>query len=153
MFLKKLIFSLVLCLGGGMLAGLITETGIKEWYPHLVKPYGTPPKFIFPIVWTLLYTMMAIALTLLWSSPTVDKKRAFTFFGIQLFLNFIWSWLFFYLQKPGLALLDLVLLWVFILLTIQALWRHSRYASLLLVPYLAWVSYALYLNLFIWIYN
>lgn len=145
--------SLLLCLGGGWLTGLVTEHGVKNWYPHLLKPYGTPPDIVFPIVWTILYTLMAIALTLLLISPTAKKKIAYTLFGVQLFLNFIWSWLFFYLQRPDLALIDIVFLWFFICLTICFFWRHTRLGSLLLLPYLFWVTYAVYLNVYIWIYN
>lgn len=152
-FMQKLFPCLILCLGGGWLTGLVTQHGVKEWYPHLIKPYGTPPDIVFPIVWSILYTFMAIALALLWTSHTSGKKLAFLFFIIQLFLNFIWSWLFFYLQKPGLALLDIVLLWFTILMTIRFFWAHTRYGSYLLMPYLFWVTYAFYLNLFIWIYN
>lgn len=152
-FLVKFLLCLLLCLGGGWLTGFQTQTGVRDWYPHLTKPLGTPPDFVFPIVWTILYILMAISLTLLWTSRTVQKQTAFLFFGIQLFLNFIWSWIFFYLQRPGAALIDIVLLWIAISLTIYHFWRHTRYGSYLLLPYLAWVTYALYLNLFIWIYN
>lgn len=152
-FIPKFFLCLILCLGGGWLTGLITQHGVKEWYPHLIKPYGTPIDIIFPIVWSILYVFMAMALALLWISKTAEKKKASLSFAIQLFLNFIWSWLFFYLQQPALALIDLVLLWFFILLTIRFFWEHTRYGSYLLIPYLVWVSYAFYLNLFIWIYN
>jgi tryptophan-rich sensory protein len=151
--IKKLFACLLLCLGGGWFTGLLTQNGVKNWYPHLIKPQGTPPDIVFPIVWTVLYILMAISLTLLWTSRTAQKKGAFWLFGIQLFLNFIWSWLFFYLQRPGFALIDIILLWIAILLTIICFWRHTRYGSYLLLPYLAWVTYAFYLNLFIWINN
>ncbi len=149
----KFFWCLLLCLGGGWLTGLVTQEGIREWYPHLIKPPGTPPNFVFPVVWTILYTLMAISLTLLWMSPTNNKKWACFFFALQLVLNFIWSWLFFHLQSPGTALIDLSLLWVSILLTLLFFWRHTRLGSLLLIPYLLWVSYAFYLNLFIWYKN
>jgi benzodiazapine receptor len=152
-FIQKLFPCLILCLGGGWLTGLVTQHGVKEWYPHLIKPYGTPVDVVFPIVWSILYIAMAIALALLWTSHTTGKKVAFLFFTTQLILNFIWSWLFFYLQEPGLALVDVVLLWFSILLTISFFWPHTRYGSYLLLPYLVWVTYAFYLNLFIWIYN
>jgi len=152
-FTQKLFLCLLLCLGGGWLTGLITRHGVKAWYPHLIKAHGTPPDIIFPVVWSILYVLMAVALALLWTSKTSGKKIAFLFFFIQLFLNFIWSWLFFYKQMPGWALVDIVLLWLFIALTIRYFWQHTRYGSYLLLPYLAWVTYAFYLNLFIWIYN
>lgn len=151
--MKKLPLCLLLCLGGEWLAGLLNQNGIKEWYPHLTKPFGTPANIVFPIVWTVLYIFMAIALALLWESKTAQKGRAFLFFAIQLFLNFSWSVIFFYFQNPLLALVDLVLLWIFIFLTIRNFWRHTPLGASLLLPYLAWVTYAFYLNLFIWIYN
>lgn len=152
-FIKIFSVSLVLCLGGGWLTGLLTQHGVKNWYPHLVKAPGTPPDIVFPIVWTILYFFMALALTLLWKSPTNRKKAAFWLFGAQLTFNFIWSWLFFYLQRPDIALIDIVLLWISLFLTIGSFWRHTRYGSYLLVPYLAWVTYAFYLNLFIFLNN
>lgn len=132
--------------------GLITRHGVKEWYPLLAKPPGTPPDILFPIVWTILYIFMAIALALLWSSNTQNKKAAYLFFGLQLFLNFIWSWLFFYMQTPALALIDIILLWLLIAFTIKLIWRHTELGSYLLIPYFIWVTYAVYLNLFIWAY-
>jgi tryptophan-rich sensory protein len=152
-YIGKAFLCLLLCLGGGWVTGLLTQYGIQEWYPNLIKPYATPPNIAFPIVWTLLYVFMATALFLFWISKTTNKKKAFVVFMIQLLLNFSWSWLFFYLQQPGLALFDSILLWFFIFLTIRCFWRHTRYGSYLLIPYLVWVTYALYLNAFIWIFN
>lgn len=152
-FIERLFLCLLLCLGGGWTTGLLTQHGITDWYPHLIKPYGTPPNVVFPIVWTILYIFMAFALALLWTSKTAKKKKAFLLFAIQLLLNFSWSWLFFYLQQPGLALVDITLLWLSIFFTIRCFWRHTRYGSYLLILYLAWVTYACYLNLFIWMYN
>lgn len=152
-FLKIFIPSLIVCVGGGWLTGLMTQHGIKEWYPHLIKSAGTPPDMLFPIVWTILYFFMAISFTLLYLSDSPNKKKAFLFFGIQLFLNFIWSWLFFYLESPGLALIDILLLWFFIFLTIRSFSKHTKSGAYLLYPYLLWVSYALYLNLFIQLHN
>jgi translocator protein len=152
-WLEKFLPCLLLCLGGGWLTGLLTEHGVKHWYPHLIKPSGTPPDIVFPVVWTILYTLMAISLTLLWTSKSPQKKTALLFFGIQLFLNFIWSWLFFYLQHPGFALIDIFMLWFFIFMTIVSFWRHTILGSYLLMPYLVWVTYAAYLNFFIWLYN
>lgn len=152
-FYVTLLFCILLCVGGGWLTGLITESGVRDWYPHLIKSSKTPPDFFFPIVWTILYTLMAIALALLIHSGSQSKERAYLFFLIQLFLNFIWSGIFFYLHSPGFALIDLTCLWIFVVLTIGAFWRHTRLGSYLLVPYLFWISYAYYLNYFIWVNN
>lgn len=150
---NKLLLCVLLCLGGGWLNGLPTEYSVATWYPTLVKPSWTPPNFAFPIAWTILYLLMAVSLWLVWTSPTADKKAAYTAFAIQLFLNFIWSWLFFYLENPILGLMDCTALWIAIVITIACFWRHSRLAGSLLIPYLVWVSYAWCLNLFIWTHN
>lgn len=149
----KFFLSLLLCLGGGWLTGLATREGVDGWYSQLIKPPGTPPNFVFPIVWTILYTLMAFSLALLWNAPQGKKGTAFFLFSLQLFLNFNWSWLFFALKSPGIALVDLTLLWVSILLTIFAFWRFTPLGSLLLIPYFAWVTYAFYLNFYIWFFS
>jgi tryptophan-rich sensory protein len=146
----RFLLSLLLCVGGGWLTGLATEEGVKEWYPGLTKPYGTPPDIVFPIVWTILYTLMAVSLTLLWSSKTTGKGTAYLFFFAQLFLNFIWSWIFFANRAPGLALVDLSLLWIAVLGTVFELRRHTPLGAYLLIPYLLWITYAGYLNFSIW---
>jgi len=152
-FYKKLFVSLVLCVGGGWLFGLVTRNSINSWYRHLVLPPGNPPNFIFPIVWTILYVLMAVSFTLFWSSDTANKKLPSTFFALQLIFNFSWSLIFFGMQSLGLALIDLVLLWGSILATIVTFKKHTRLGACLLIPYLAWVSYAFYLNLYIWLNN
>ncbi|MGZ3633355.1 MAG: TspO/MBR family protein [Parachlamydiaceae bacterium] len=152
-FYKRLILSLLLCVGGGWLSGLITRQGICDWYHHLNKPIGTPPEFVFPIVWTLLYILMAIAVTFVWSSESSNKRVAIFFFILQLALNFSWSFIFFGLRSPGLAIIDLFLLWNAILGTLFTFKEHSSIGCFLLLPYFAWVSYAIYLNVFIWVMN
>lgn len=152
-FYKKLFLSFILCVGGGWLSGLVTRQGINDWYIHLIQPPGTPPNSVFPIVWTLLYSLMAISLALLWNSPAHNKKIPALFFAMQLFLNFSWSWFFFGLRSPGIALIDLILLWFCIAGTIISLKKISPAASYLLLPYLVWVTYAMYLNAYIWIHN
>lgn len=149
----KLLISLLICVGGGWLTGFATQSGVKEWYPTLIKSPLTPPDYVFPLAWTILYCMMAVALTLVWESPTQRKEWAFLLFGCQLFFNFVWSWLFFHLHLIDLAFLDIILLWIMVFATMIAFERHSKLAMLLLIPYLAWVSFAFYLNLYIWIYN
>ncbi|MDP1880157.1 MAG: TspO/MBR family protein [Parachlamydiaceae bacterium] len=150
---KRLILCLLLCVGGGWLSGLVTQQGIEGWYIHLNHPAGTPPNIVFPIVWTFLYTLMAIALYLFWSSQTSNKKMAAFFFALQLILNFSWSWIFFGLRKPELAFVNIIFLWAAIFATILLFKRHTSLGAFLLIPYLVWVSYAVYLNLFIWILN
>lgn len=126
--------------------------GPGEWYASLDKSPLTPPGFVFPIVWTALYFMMGIALWQFWESDAPgDAKRVGTaLFAVQLVLNGMWSYLFFGLQRPDLALLDIVLLWTAIAASIVAFARYRRSAALLLAPYLAWVTFATYLNFEIW---
>lgn len=149
----KLAICLLVCLVVAWFEGIATEDGVRVWYKTLVKPTGTPPNWVFPVVWTVLYTMIAISWWLVWIAPTKNKSFAYWAFGIQLFLNFLWSWLFFYYQRPSIALADIVVLWLAIATTIYAFWRHSKLAACMLIPYLIWVAYAARLNLLIWLNN
>ncbi|CAF23912.1 MULTISPECIES: TspO/MBR family protein [Candidatus Protochlamydia] len=149
----KLVICLLICVGGGWACGWITSSSVHQWYPTLIKSSLTPPNIVFPIVWTFLYVFMAIALYLIWISPTKNKKPAFFIFGVQLICNFLWSWIFFYLQLPFIALLNLMILWGLVLNTINVFYQHSKLASQLLWPYWIWISFAWYLNAFIVFYN
>lgn len=117
------------------------------------KPWFYPPEILFPVVWTLLFTLLGISLFLIWQQGIQrrDVKRAFAVFGLQFALNLIWTPAFFGLQRPDLGLLVIALLWIAIVATIVAFDRVSRLAAALLVPYLAWVSFALALNYAIWV--
>lgn len=115
-----------------------------SWYAALDKPPGTPPDWVFAPVWTTLFVLMAIALWLWWRARAAPL--VFAFFSLQLVLNVLWSALFFGLQRPGLALFEMLLLAVAIAATMGAGRRDAPLASMLLVPYLAWVLYAFYLN-------
>jgi tryptophan-rich sensory protein len=118
-----------------------------QWYAELEKPPFNPPGWVFPPVWTLLYAMMAIAAWLVWLRAGWRRGGvALGAFAVQLLLNGLWSWLFFGLHRPLLALIDLALLWITIGVTIVLFSRHHRAAALLLVPYLAWVTFAGVLN-------
>jgi translocator protein len=149
----RLCFCLILCVGGGWLSGLFTKHGLTEWYPGIVKSPLTPPDLVFPLTWTFLYVLMALSLYLVLSKPQKNKKWALSFFALQLFFNFAWSYIFFYLENPGVGLIDIACLWIAILVTLILFLRVSKLASYLLIPYLAWVSFAFYLNYFIWINN
>lgn len=155
MDLPILVLSIIIPLLAGGLGSLATAPAIPVWYRSLTKPSWTPPSWLFGPVWTLLFVLMGIALFLVWrkgwSSPGVTVALAV--FGIQLVLNVLWSVLFFGLRQPGWALLDICLLWVFILLTLLQFIRQVTAAGVLLVPYLAWVSFALALNVAIWRLN
>lgn len=127
--IKKFLASLILCVGGGWLTGLVTTASVKQWYPHLIKSPLTPPDIVFPIVWTILYFLMALSLTIVWNSHSTQKAKALLVFCLQLALNFIWSLLFFYLKSPDFALCDILLLWMCLAYTVVLFWKVSKVAA------------------------
>ena len=144
----RLIISLAIPLLVGFLGSLFTNPAIKDgWYETLAKPAFVPPNWIFPVVWTILFVLMGIALYLVWQKVTRSSKRlAYFLFATQLILNVCWSLLFFYLQRPSWALLEIIILWFVILFTLIVFKKIDRRAGWLLWPYLLWVSFAIYLN-------
>lgn len=163
-------FKLIIAVGISELAGIIgsffTISAIPTWYAELMKPALNPPAWVFGPVWTTLYALMGIAVFLVYikDEKTVlsevegrrlkrKKRVALTLFGVQLFLNAIWSIIFFGFQSPDWALVDIVALWLAIVWTIIVFYKISKPAAYLLVPYLFWVSFASYLNYSIWILN
>jgi translocator protein len=125
-----------------------------EWYAHLQKPAWTPPGYLFGPVWTVLYALMGTAAWLIWIRFGLAGARiALTLFILQLILNAMWSWIFFGLHNPGMAFFEILLLWVAILATVIAFWHKRIDAGALLLPYLAWVSFAAVLNYAIWRLN
>lgn len=136
------------------LGALLTAPSVPGWYNTLEKPSWTPPNYLFGPVWTILYIFIAIAGWLAWrkSGPDIDVLT-FGLYLFQLVLNTLWSGFFFALQNPGLAFLEIVVLWLVILGTLVRFTALSRTAALLFVPYLIWVTYALALNLAIWRMN
>lgn len=155
---KKLWISFIififLCFAVEIIGSVWTKETVSTWYPTLVKPVWTPPDWIFGPVWFCLYITIAVAGYLIYQTPQSHKRSvALIFYGFQLALNFIWSFLFFSLQNPTLGLIDIILLCLFISLTIIKAWPVSPLASLILVPYLLWVLYATSLNAGIWLLN
>lgn len=147
---------LLLSLAAGALGGLWTAPATQPggWYSQIEKPSWTPPSWLFGPVWTALYVAMGVAAWLVWRRGGWEANRgALTLFFVQLVLNAAWSGLFFGLESPGLAMAEIVLLWMFILATLLAFWRVSRVAGLLLVPYLLWVTFASALNFAVWRLN
>lgn len=152
LWLKILCCILVAELLGG-LGGYVTATSIGDWYASLQRPPGTPPNTVFGPVWSLLYAAMASAFALVWHrAPTSpSKRRAQSLFAVQLLLNLAWTPVFFGLHAITAALGILVALVVVLILTLRAYSKLDRLAAGLLVPYLAWVVYASYLNAgFLW---
>ncbi|MBI3070147.1 MAG: tryptophan-rich sensory protein [Candidatus Levybacteria bacterium] len=151
--LPKLILSIGLCLGAGIAGSFFTISSIPTWYATLNKPILSPPNWVFGPVWTTLYIMMGVALYLVWTSKSKVKQNALNLFFVQLGLNALWSIIFFGLHSPFLALLAIVALWLLIVLTMRAFFGINKTSGWLLVPYLAWVSFATYLNYSIWALN
>lgn len=153
--ISKLIASIILCLLAGIIGSIFTASSIENWYVLLEKPAFNPPAWIFSPVWTILYILMGISLYLVWVKglqyPGV--KPAISIFLIQLVFNTLWSILFFGLKNPFYAFIEIIFLWIAIILTVLQFSRVSKTASYLLLPYLLWVSFAMFLNYNIWILN
>lgn len=148
------IVAVVGCELAGGIGALFTTPSIPTWYAGLVKPALNPPAWVFGPVWTLLYAMMGVALFLVWrSARSKGKGMAYAFFGVQLALNTLWSIIFFGWHMTGAAFAEIMFLWLAIVATIISFHRISRTATLLLVPYLLWVSFAAYLNFSLWQLN
>ncbi|MDX1644947.1 MAG: TspO/MBR family protein [Thermoanaerobaculia bacterium] len=139
----------------GFLSGSATARGVGTWYRELAKPAWTPPDWLFGPVWTILYVLMGVAAYLAWSRGPAgrERRRAMGLFAAQLALNGLWSVLFFGLQSPGLALVEILLLLVLIGATARAFYQRSLLAGRLFVPYSIWVGFAAMLNFAIWQMN
>lgn len=149
-----LIFWIGLCLAAAGIGSALTVPSIPVWYQTLAKPSWTPPSWLFAPVWTALYSMMGTAAWLVWRPRGwTGASLALGLFVSQLALNVAWSGLFFKLRMPGLAFVEIVVLWLAIAATIWSFARHSVPAAWLLAPYLAWVTFATALNLSIWRMN
>ncbi len=134
------------------LGGVFISLG--EWYARLHKPTWNPPAWVFGPAWTLLYVMMGVAAWLIWrEGGWRERRRPLILFLIQWFLNALWTPLFFGLHQPGLAFAEMVLLWLMVALTVFVFWQIRRSAGLLLLPYLAWITFAAVLNFTIWRMN
>ena len=149
-----LVVALAACYGAAAAGGLVTAGAVQDWYPTLAKPSWNPPAWVFGPVWTGLYGMMAVAVWLVWRERR-DKPVGgpIVLFAVQLAFNAAWTPLFFGLRRPGLALVDIALLWVALAMTVPLFMRRRVLAGLLLVPYLLWVSFAAALNFAIWRLN
>jgi len=154
-YVKILIF-VVTCLAVDYLSSIVTRSSVATWYPTLVKPSFNPPNWAFPVAWTTLFIFMGIAAGLVWNKIEIKKgevQNALLFFFIQLVLNALWSFLFFGLKNPMLALIEIILLWLMIYETYMKFNKIDKTAGYLFVPYLLWVSFAIILNGNIWWLN
>lgn len=150
----SLAISLTLCFAAGGLGSIATSAKIPRWYAALEKPSWGPPNWIFGPVWSTLYALMAVAAWMVWTRREQPGARAaLTLFGVQLVLNTLWSFVFFGAEAPGLAMAEIVVLWLAIAATIWTFRGISPTAAWMLTPYLAWVSFASCLNFAIWRLN
>jgi len=143
-----------ICFGAASVGQWFTASSVKTWYPGLLKPAGTPSSWVFGPVWSALYLLMGTAAWLVWQERHAhDVLLPLVLFFCQLVLNAFWSFIFFGLQRPDLALVEILMLLLAIMLTTISFSTHSRYAFWLMTPYIGWVGYATYLNLGIWRLN
>ena len=151
----KLVCSVSLCLLTGFVGSFSTMNSVTSWYADLSRPSFTPPDWTFGVVWPILYIMMGISVFMI-CNRGLDKREvkiALGFFLLQLVLNGLWTPIFFGLHMIAFALVEIILLWVTILMTILTFSKISKLASLLLLPYILWVSFAVALNAAFWILN
>jgi tryptophan-rich sensory protein len=152
--LKNYVFWITVTVFVGFIAGLITRQGTKLYNETVVKPPLSPPAIVFPIVWTVLYALMGYcAARVSLAFPSKNRKNAIYVYSLQLVFNFFWSLIFFNAEAFLFAFIWLVILWGIILATILIFRRVDRLAGNLLIPYLIWVTFALYLNFGVFLMN
>jgi translocator protein len=142
---KKFMIAVLLTQTAGGIGAIFTTPKIQTWYVTLNKPFFQPPNWLFGPVWTLLFLLMGIGLYIVWNKKKSLTDKVFNWFWIQLALNIVWSLLFFGLENPGLALIEIVFLWMAI--------RRMMKDIPLQLPYLLWVSFATLLNAAVWWLN
>ena len=153
--IRRLIISLILPQLAGLVGSFFTVPVISSWYLNLEKPSFSPPNWIFGPAWVTFYLLMGISTYLVWQKIDENQKakKSLWFFWIHLIFNASWSLMFFGLKSPGLGLINIIIIWLLIIVLIIKFWKINRWSSYLLIPYLAWVSFASLLNYFIWILN
>lgn len=153
--LKPAIVAVLICEGAGLIGSIFTRAGLNGWFQTLNKPSFNPPGWVFGPVWTVLYALMGIAAAMIWQHRDTDPEArpALRMFGVHLALNVLWSAAFFGARSPLAALINIVALWVALVATIQRFARISGRAAGLMLPYLAWTTFATVLNAAIWRLN
>ncbi|MBK7631969.1 MAG: tryptophan-rich sensory protein [Ignavibacteriales bacterium] len=143
----KLIISILLPLSVGAAAGMFTSQAVPTWYASLNRPSFSPPNWVFGPVWTSLYILLGISFFLIWKEEaSKERDLAIKLFSIQMLLNFAWSFLFFYFNLIGAALIEIILLWISIAAMIYLFYKIKPVAAYMNIPYLLWVSFATFLN-------
>ncbi len=147
--IPKLIFSLILPLAIGGVSGYLVRSEMNgEWFNTLAKPSFNPPSYLFGPVWSALYILMGISMFLIWNTPkTKLRQKALTVFGVQLFLNFWWSILFFSFHTILISVIDILLMWFLIIYMISLFKKIKPVAAYPQIPYLLWVTFATILNI------
>lgn len=152
---KNYIIGILIPLAVGGLAALLTMGGM-DVYSQITKPPLSPPGFLFPIVWTILYTLMGISSVMIYREKGIStqvKNKTLFVYGLQLAVNFLWSMVFFNMQAYLLSFVVILVLWVLIIAMILDFKRINEIAAYLQIPYLLWVTFAAYLNLMIFVLN
>lgn len=149
---------LILCITAplliGGISGIATASGIGTWYMGLNKPIFNPPNYLFGPVWSVLYVLMGVSLYLILQAPKSEiRKKALIIFTVQLTLNFLWSFLFFKFELLGIALIEIIIIWLSIIAMIFQFNKLNKTAAYLQIPYLLWVSFASILNAALWWLN
>lgn len=150
---RKLAAVIVITLTAAAIGSVATFQSIPTWYATLNKPALNPPSWVFGPVWTILYVLMAVSAYLVWNSKSRQKREALAIYGLQLILNVAWSIAFFGFKSPFYALVVIIALWLTIAATIVKFNKISKRAAWLLIPYIAWVTFAAYLNYSVLVLN
>jgi translocator protein len=138
----------------GVIASIATSSSVDTWFQTLEKPFFNPPEWLFAPVWTSLYVLMGISSYLIYTTAqSAMRILALDVYIMQLFLNFLWSWLFFWFKSPGFALFNIILLAVVIVIMIRRFYGIHKLAGILQIPYLMWILFATALNASIWYLN
>lgn len=151
----KFVFSIAICQSAGLIGAVFTVSSIKNWYNFLNQPPFRPPNWVFGPVWIILYTLMGISLYLIWIKGTKKKevRYALKLFAVHLVVNATWSIVFFGMRNIPLSLVNIIALWVLIIMVMSKFYKIDKRASLILIPYLTWVSFATILNFSIFLLN
>ena len=144
---------IIVCLFLGFMSSLMQSTALADWYPGLVRSPLSPPDWLFPVAWTVLYILMGISVGLLYGIRSIYTRMLYILFVVQLVLNILWSFFFFYMRSPTLGFMNILLLDMCVLLYFIGAYVVNRASALLMLPYILWLLFATYLNGYIMIYN
>lgn len=142
-----------LCLFLGYLSTLLQDDSIAVWYPTLMRSPLSPPAWLFPVAWSVLYILMGVSVGLMCGVRSIYTNILYIIFMIQLFFNVLWSFFFFYLQSPLLGFVDIIMLDLFVVVYFVGAYVVNRPSAWLFVPYMMWLAFATYLNGYIMLYN